>query len=165
MYETVANHLQEKAIQLRNKSDLADAFGRSAFNRYYYSTFLRTREMLRALELTKDEKIHGKYPSILENDVIKLLEKALDLHKKMEDEKGAELFNEAIRQCKDLSELIKKAQGVRNISDYELSTKIEFSNENSFELNGVSIMQAKNWPVKAENVCNLIFQAYTIANA
>jgi len=44
---TVGQHLRDTALE-RNGSDI-DMFGRSAFNRYYYSAYLRTREMLKSV--------------------------------------------------------------------------------------------------------------------
>lgn len=45
---SVADHLSQ--IAKSRHADEADAFGRTAFNRYYYAAFLSTRELLMQIE-------------------------------------------------------------------------------------------------------------------
>lgn len=50
-----------------------DLFGRSAFNRYYYSTFLITRELLRSLDPKWGTAAHKNIPEILRDSLKKKL--------------------------------------------------------------------------------------------
>jgi hypothetical protein len=65
MFENVAHHLQQQAINLRANAAQADRFGRSAFNRYYYSTFIRVRKMFLILNPAGNFRIHSQFPEKL----------------------------------------------------------------------------------------------------
>ncbi|MFH1954732.1 MAG: hypothetical protein ABIL06_24350, partial [Pseudomonadota bacterium] len=68
--KTVADKLAELAIGEKNENT-ADAFGRSAFNRYYYASYLITRQMLKDLNTSWASTGHSKIPELLENSIIK----------------------------------------------------------------------------------------------
>jgi hypothetical protein len=57
----VAKRLSEIALNEVSETD-ADAFGRSAFNRYYYASYLITRDMLRQLDPSWTRTGHSKIP-------------------------------------------------------------------------------------------------------
>jgi hypothetical protein len=64
---SVADHLSKAARNAGGGE--ADAFGRSAFNRYYYAAFLSTRELLATIERSWKGVPHSNIPDLLENDL------------------------------------------------------------------------------------------------
>ena len=69
----VADHLSKAARTTVGGE--ADAFGRSAFNRYYYAAFLSTRELLSMIERSWSGVPHSNIPALLENDLRATLNK------------------------------------------------------------------------------------------
>jgi hypothetical protein len=56
----VAEHLSLQARAMTGND--ADAFGRSAFNRYYYATYLSVRELLASLDSSWETQRHSAIP-------------------------------------------------------------------------------------------------------
>ena len=56
----VAERLSEIALA-EPVEEYADSYGRSAFNRYYYATYLITRDMLRQLNPPGNERVIAKF--------------------------------------------------------------------------------------------------------
>lgn len=66
----VGEKLQEWAEGARLDEDV-DAFGRSAFNRYYYASYLTVRELLGNLNGAWAEQGHGEIPTLLRKAVLR----------------------------------------------------------------------------------------------
>ena len=60
---SVAEHLSTHAKVLGSGDAEADAFGRSAFNRHYYATFLTVRELLVAIDIAWAKTPHAEIPA------------------------------------------------------------------------------------------------------
>jgi len=70
----VATHLISQARSMGSEM-LVDAYARSAFNRYYYSSFLSTRELLSQLNGSWGREPHKNIPKILSENVVGQIKK------------------------------------------------------------------------------------------
>ncbi|MEY8241027.1 MAG: hypothetical protein RPT25_11825 [Cycloclasticus sp.] len=141
----VGEHLEELALGSKD-DDLVDLFGRSAFNRYYYSCYLATRKMLSELQPGWKGSKHSDIPILLTAGVRK---KPNDVFKKME-KKGIDSGRCAKRRqdlqtaTNDLAGLLKLAYDARVISDYEPEEPIQ-KNGNVISLRNNKLNEAKGW--------------------
>lgn len=74
--ETVGFELRKLAISRRGCEE-KDLFARSAFNRFYYSAFLKTRSTLKILNPSWGKSKHANLPELLEGKVISLVKAEL----------------------------------------------------------------------------------------
>ncbi|SIR04270.1 hypothetical protein [Aquipseudomonas alcaligenes] len=148
--------LHEVAIYLTTKAkegsgELADAYGRSAFNRYYYATFLTVRELLGALDSSWQGTSHANIPGMLEDAVINKIKKAAKAQGKSGlITKGREqsLISQAVSSATEIAHLMRAAYSVRVVSDYEPENKLVFKKQ-TFEIIGHTDSEAKNWMIRA----------------
>jgi hypothetical protein len=143
--EQVAIFLREHATTLSRDSDEFDLFGRSAFNRYYYSLFLVVREML--LNMNGDWKKcrHAHIPDILSSSVTREMNRALSVARRLDDNESIAILRQGTSSCKTLSTIFSQALHVREIADYFLEVKVERSQGAKFSLNSVPIGQLASW--------------------
>ena len=142
----VADKLAEWTLIERNETD-ADAFGRSAFNRYYYASYLITREMLNDLDTGWTRTPHASIPELLQKTIVAKIRKEL----KQKQRSGLLTTADAVRfrvsannAISELSNILKIAYSIRVIADYEPETKIIRSGRN-IELADETLQGAKNW--------------------
>ena len=73
----VAEHLSRQAKSSYKKGDsayaMADAFGRSAFNRYYYASFLNVRDLVSTLDGRWARISHKGIPDLLRGAVTSMI--------------------------------------------------------------------------------------------
>jgi hypothetical protein len=140
----VGAHLSAKAKA--EVSELADAFGRSAFNRYYYAAYLSVRDLLRQIEPRWKAK-HSKVPDLLETDVINLIRKEAERQLKrslLSLSEKSRLTSRAATAASALANLLRTAYAVRVISDYEPEQLIVFS-RGTFSLLNRTEGEARAW--------------------
>jgi hypothetical protein len=70
----VGDHLAEVAAKSGDATHF-DLFGRSAFNRYYYSAFLSVRTALRTIDSRWATPSHQAVPAVLKGDVLARLKR------------------------------------------------------------------------------------------
>ena len=145
--EVVALHLAEEALRLTRQSD-RDLFGRSAFNRFYYATFLIVRSQLHA-SIGNFPTTHSAIPEFLTGSVTRELSKGAQYAKRADDAELSKLCSRARTATKNLADILRTGYSVRVIADYKPEILIEFENVESFGLNTVLISEAKAWPHKA----------------
>ncbi len=154
---TVGRHLESEAI--KKNIENADALARSAFNRYYYSTFLTARELLSTKYPKVEEIGHKAYSEIFSQKIPKELKKHIKTAQTT-DPPLVVTLQKAVSAAYDLSEIMKKAYGVRIVADYNPNTKVEFTIPDKFKLNGVSISDAHSWQTKAKQLTACIQEAW-----
>jgi hypothetical protein len=146
--QRVGAALAERAVAAPDPSE-ADVFGRSAFNRYYYATYLITREMLRQLDASWFRKSHKEIPQLLKEQVVKRVRTV----SRTAQQQG--LINNADSLCysvtaaaSGLADMIKSAYELRCVADYEPETRILRTGK-LIKLVDHSIDEARNWPRRA----------------
>jgi hypothetical protein len=143
----VADKLAEWAINETDESD-ADAFGRSAFNRYYYASYLITREMLSELNSSWTRTGHKQIPDLLKNSVIKKIRQ--ELRRKLKAgliriSDAARYRSSANSAVSNLSNLLQQAYNTRVIADYEPDTRI-VRVRREIHLRNEKLGTAQSWP-------------------
>lgn len=160
----VADHLREQALA-RTGTDDFDEFGRSAFNRYYYATFLMIREKFYTMGVLQvgQELPHANVPERLRGTLKKELSKArLKIHRSGDKELTGKIHS-AESAAEDLARMIEEAKAIRTLADYEPETAIVLSRR-GFSLVDVDIDAAKAWPQKAEGYLRVIESAWRQIN-
>jgi hypothetical protein len=147
---TVANKLKEIAVG-SNDPRHADVFGRSAFNRYYYASYLVTREMLRQLNSDWSRSPHSSIPSLLESTIIKQIRGNLKKQKAgrlVSEGEASQMRTSARDSATGLANILRAAYRVRCVADYEPEEKIRLSGK-TMELDNHSLDEAQGWPKRA----------------
>lgn len=156
----VADHLKSHALLVANTPEF-DLFGRSAFNRYYYATFLIVRAGLRQMNLVAEsgEIAHASIPDMLSGTVHKKLKRACGEAKKIGDNEAISLFSTGAQAARELAALMNSARASRTTADYHPEMPIIISG-NGFLLVTTSVNQAQSWPHKADGLINSIAAAW-----
>ena len=142
----VAQRLSDIALNERNPNH-CDLFGRSAFNRFYYASYLITRDMLGLLDPPWARTSHKEIPNLLRDCVAKKIKAAIRTQsgKLINHHEGKLMAKEATAAIVPLALLLTSAHAVRCIADYEPNEKIRVI-QSSFELLGHSNHEASGWP-------------------
>jgi hypothetical protein len=164
MFESVAHHLQQQAIRERNNAAQADSFGRSAFNRYYYAMFIRTRKLLSALDPGWSRLPHKAYPELLRGQILKHFKDAERRAVKLGDTELVSACSKAAAYSCELAGIFSKSNAIRVISDYEPDEPIKFTDNERFSLRDVKISVAHEWPTKADILCIFIEKTWNASN-
>lgn len=160
--ERVALHLQTKANSFKNSPHEFDLFARSAFNRYYYATFLLTKEMLVGMNPDWKDVKHAGIPQVLDGAVVDKLRKAGKDATRVEDGQANTLCNQGINAAKGIAELMREGYASRVIADYHPSTRVVLSANNRFMLNNVSINDAHGWPDRTKKLIPTVVRAWRL---
>jgi len=145
----VADKLSEIALRERDVTS-ADLFGRSAFNRYYYASYLLTRSLLTEFDSTWARTPHSNIPSLLRDTIRKRLRTALlnQAGKLISWRDAKEMRAELNAAVEDLASVLTVAYLVRCIADYEPDIKAS-RNGPALELCNHTIHEASGWPRRA----------------
>lgn len=158
----VALHLQTAAVSRRKNPAEFDQFGRSAFNRYYYSVFLEVRVLIR--EFKPDwAGAHSQLPSELTGSITREIraKKKSALAKKQSD--AIPVFDRGLQGLDALSTLLNKANTVRIQADYVPEVKISDLGSKRFSLGAVPVTDAHNWLAEAKRNIELVRRAWRLA--
>lgn len=158
--ENVARHLQVRAISLHQSGDDGDTFARSAYNRYYYAMFLSVRSCLSGLNAAWSRLPHSNYPEVLENTVQKKINDGRRRAQKISDQKLLRICSQGLNAARNLADIMKAGYSIRVISDYQPEIRVSFDSSDRFNLNGVDITVAHQWPQQAKVFGVLIAQAW-----
>ncbi len=158
----VGHHLQTHVHGLAEGQK--DAYARSAFNRYYYSVFLKSRELFRALNPAWSKLPHADYPLILRGDVRKQLKKGWTRARKGGDGQLMRDAEAALRAVEALSGLLEKAYAIRVVADYEPEEVVDFSGGDRFSLKEVEITSAHAWRSQCDTFCSEIHSVWIQVN-
>jgi len=158
--EVVASHLQEEAVR-RSPGPDADQFARSAFNRYYYATFLEVKAKLATLRPEwANEMQHAAMPEILRGKVKAALTAGRNKATRADDRKIAQLCQDACRAAAEVAKLLDEGRVTRVTADYHPDIPVDFIHSPDFELNKVGVKVARHWPQRARVQMSLIGNAW-----
>lgn len=150
----VADHLSNraKALLAASAESEADAYARSAFNRYYYATFLTVRELLAIMNSKWEETPHANIPDVLEHGVLKLIKTTAikqELDHMLSSSRRQSIVKQSIVSTNEISSILKAANHVRKAADYEPNQRIVFGPA-GFELVTYTVGEAGNWKSRAD---------------
>ncbi|BBV77422.1 hypothetical protein WM003_15750 [Klebsiella michiganensis] len=147
----VADHLVKQANATRRKGDaqtiLADAYGRSAFNRYYYACFLNIREFVSAIDTSWGKVKHAEVPTLLRVSVNKKIEIELRKSERIGDLTLGEYHSKKsilLTSLENMASTMALAYTIRGVVDYEPEIEMIFG-DGSFSINKTSVASAKGW--------------------
>lgn len=163
MYESVASHLSNHVVVASEDPD-RDWFGRTCFNRYYYSAYLRVRSGLSEIEPKVERLGHKAYPEHLEATVRRDLKRALTTAKRVQDGDSIRTLSAGLTAEKELAEILRKGYSTRVVADYQVDTAVQYD-ERDFKLNSVPISAAKAWPSRADTLTQALVKAMRICRA
>lgn len=163
--EAVAHFLQMEAISRHRSGEDCDMFARSAYNRYYYAAFLSVREVLSALDPNWARLPHAAYPQTIEGQVIKTIRSGRSKASKFGDFELEAQCQRALAAAKQLAKLMRDSSAVRVVADYEPAVPVNFVSSGRFNLGGVEITSAHQWPGQARTWAEAIALAWRQVNA
>lgn len=127
-----------------------DLFGRSSFNRYYYTLFLEIRKMLSELDSKWKKPQHAHVPAMLRGCVLNGIEHRRKLASKFGDEEAVKLCSIAKLSLEDLAQIMSSASAVRVVADYNPEIPVYADDNGSFQLANTSVETAHNWLFQAK---------------
>lgn len=158
--EVVACYLQDEAVRRRPNAE-ADQFARSAFNRYYYATFLEVKAKLGTLRPEwANHMQHATMPDLLRGTVKSVLAAGRRQATRADDHKVAQMCQEACRAAVDLADMLDEGRATRVTADYHPDIAVDFIQSPDFELNKVGVKRARHWPQRAKVHLNSIGNAW-----
>lgn len=146
----VADHLCRVAKE--TQADEADAFGRTAFNRYYYAAFLSTRDLLIQVDRSWAHTPHSNIPEILEMNLMKKLRaalKPLQIRGLVAEGRARSLVNQAGSAGGEMAAILRMAYKVRITADYSPEVKVIFEPA-TFRLATHTEAEAKQWLLRID---------------
>jgi hypothetical protein len=155
--ESVAAHLRDHAFTVHDGRE-KDLFGRSAFNRYYYSAFLVVKSGLSS-DFPSLPSAHKAIPQYLRATVADEMKKSARRATKISDSEGLHLFETAKSAAFDLASLLEAGYSTRVVADYHPESAVAFAGSRSFALNEVSVEVAQSWPSRARAFVSKIVEA------
>lgn len=156
--QTVGHHLQLTAVS-RTTAAEKDVFARSAYNRYYYASFLEARRMLSSMDKSWRSAAHKTYPEVLRGTIAKDFKRERQRAVKLGDFALEDNLRQALAAALGLAKLLERAYGTRVTADYE-ETAVAFGGANGFSLNTITITEAYGWHASVEAFCSVILSAW-----
>ena len=154
----VAEYLSIEAK--RAKDDYADAFARSAFNRYYYASYLSVRGLLAMLDSAWKTTSHAAIPDLLESTLMKRVRRQarklsdlglLSIKERRNLEKQAQIASA------EMATVLRGAYGVRVVADYKPEQRVVFGGS-EFSLANYTRHEALNWNARVDKSKSVILR-------
>ncbi len=161
--EEVGNYLQREAIQ-RTDPHQRDLFGRSAFNRFYYATFIPLSNALAKMKPEWGGLPHKNVPTVLRESVIKGLKEGSKRANRVGDYDTVSVCSRAIDYCHQLADLMESGYAIRVTADYNSAVPVDFTLGTDFRLASVPVSAAKQWPGRAVAYVEAISNAWRQIN-
>jgi hypothetical protein len=152
--QRVAYHLQTTAIGASVAE--RDAFARSAYNRYYYSVFLRCRKMMGEMNTQWSSLPHASYPEVLNGQIDKFFNNELKRARKQDDVQMQKEIESTRRAVKALAKIITNANAGRVVADYQPDQPVNFTSADRFSLNSIEVTEAHAWAAQVNTLCNTV---------
>ena len=159
----VAHHLQQQAMAA--DVEHRDAFARSAYNRYYYSVFLQSRDMMRQLDSSWSTIAHATYPQLLNGKIKTAFKAERKRALKNDDRELIKSIDQACRSIAELRKIIIKANQTRVVADYKPEEGVVFSSAERFSLRSIDVTEAHGWSSQAGTLCQTILKSWKQFNA
>lgn len=152
--QVVGNYLSNFAMSIRGTSPDDGLFARSAFNRYYYATFLASRQLL--IETTGTEGLpHKALPEYLIGQFHKVLKRQIQVGFKsgvISNSDRARMLTTLRHNTQLLSDLLVTAYAVRVLADYQPDFPVEVKGD-TYSLGTSTLSTASNWAARAQMHC------------
>lgn len=158
----VGEQLQRLALEQRENLK-ADVLGRSAFNRFYYASFLVTRGMLGKLNPSWKNTAHAAIPNHLRTAIRKPVKTQLDKNTNLgviNKSKKSLILSELKVATDNLADLLANAYSIRIIADYQPEIPITINNGKIICLEGFNLTTAQHWPDQANAYCGKILSVW-----
>lgn len=143
----VATSLKADANSNKKKDEeLAIAYGRTSFNRYYYACYLSARDLVKTL-IPGIAFQHGEAPTLLEVNVVNLIKKSLEQQCKrglINAGEAARIKASTHQSATEISRILKVGYMIRGIADYEPEVVVVFEH-NTFSLEKHTESEASSW--------------------
>lgn len=140
--------------------DAENLYGRSAFNRYYYSAFLVTRSLVRQLHAEWGAVAHANMPDVIRKVRKEILAKQRQFQKSQLHDRGlARDADDGATAAQALAGLLEQAYQVRIRADYYPEELVERRRDDLLLCN-TNISEAARWCSKAHHFCNQIESAW-----
>lgn len=163
--QIVANHLFD---EVQRRIDLAEKnwFGRSAFNRCYYATFLNVRDGLKRMNPKWSELPHKDIPEVLKGTIRKEFSRGKTKASKVSDWDTMHMCQRAATAALELSDLMTKGYATRIVADYypEILISIDASPGHECFLNSIGAKEAQYWSSRSEVYVNEIVSVWSQIN-
>lgn len=160
--EQVAVALQKEAISRRGQTEDFDLFGRSAFNRYYYTVFLIARALM--LEFNPNwNATHSSVPGMLRGSVKDEIAKFRTSANRRRNQEQSRMANEAIAAIDALATLMEDANRLRVAADYNPNIKVVDQGGDRFTLVNTNITDAHQWPARTKTHVQIIRRTLRLA--
>lgn len=141
----VGEHLS--ATAKANAGAIADAYGRSAFNRYYYAAYLEVRELLGQLNADWANQSHANIPKLLEDAVLRKMKTEARKQRQVgaiSDSDVERLSRQASSAASAIANTLRTAYSVRVTSDYKPEHVVSFV-RGTFSLLTHTDGEARSW--------------------
>lgn len=160
--QDVGDHLANFAKKQKNR-DIQDHFGRSAFNRYYYASFLEARALLSTIDGSIKSASHKAIPEIiLGKNVIRRAQREINRQKNnnlINASEASRLKTILNNATGEIAALLNSAYRVRCIADYEPEVRITKIGSN-LRLGDHTLNSAKNWSTRIMRSSGAILQVW-----
>ena len=160
----VGHHLQVTAWEKTPQDPDRDAYARSAFNRYYYGVFLTVRDMFRKMGLHSEKMRHASFPDVLSGKITKEFGNAQKRARRNDDFVLVKKIHKVKLSIHELKELVKKANEIRKVADYDPDEPVIFAGEPRFTLKSVDVTKAHDWGRNARILCGSILLVWEQIN-
>jgi len=144
----VAEHLETEAKRRSKNVDDVNLFARSAFNRYYYATFLLARELMKKFRPSWRGS-HSALPKELTGSILREIKQLKKKANRLHDWEIVSQCDVCIHHIHQLSELLESAYGLRVIADYEPEITATIDVGGTITLGDKKISDAKHWVEQA----------------
>ena len=147
----VAEHLSD---QSRKESGARrDAFARSAFNRYYYASFLSVRELLAEIDPSWSGAPHANFPALLEGSLVQLVRKEAKKQSKagaISPGNASTFVTQATSATSEIASVLHVAYVARVAADYSPEIAVVFD-ANGFRLGNETHAAARGWKGRVDS--------------
>lgn len=152
--QVVGEHLRDFANRNRGTDPNDRLFARSAFNRFYYATFLASRQLL--VDTTGAQGLpHKALPDYLIGKFQRTLKDQIQTQFKsglLSSGERAQMLDAVKENTLFLRELLVLAYSVRVLADYEPDVPVEIKDQ-TFSLGASTLPAASNWAGRARMYC------------
>ena len=148
--KTIGNYLTKQSICILKNTKLKDAFIRSAYNRYYYSCFLRARVMIKEV-LNSNLQYHRE----TKGKIKEIYNKEKKRYKNTDDEEVKNHLETLNTVCDAFIHLMETAKEARSFADYYWGDEKDYEKIKS-RLGSISIINAEKWLEEVEEYIYLI---------
>lgn len=157
----VALHLQKAAVAKRSNADEFDQFGRSAFNRYYYSLFLEVRSLIREFE-PDWAGAHSQLPQELTGSIMREFKSKRKSAVSRKQTDSLPILDRGVQGLHALANLLSSANTVRVKADYFPEVRISDLGSDRFSLASVQVTEAHNWLGDARHKLEWVRRAWRL---